>query len=67
MDFDIEIDGTFVGSTPSTLNLAAGQHTIVVKRAGYKDWTRTITVTGGAVHVSAAMERAPAAAAGAGQ
>lgn len=64
---DIEVDGSFVGSTPSTLNLAPGQHTIVVKRAGYKDWTRTITVTGGAVHVSAAMERAPAAAAGAGQ
>jgi hypothetical protein len=61
---DIEVDGAFVGSTPSTLNLAPGQHTIVVKRAGYKDWTRTIAVTGGAVHVSAAMERVPTAVAG---
>lgn len=34
---DIEIDGQFVGSTPSTLTLMPGQHTIVVKKAGYTE------------------------------
>jgi hypothetical protein len=52
---DIEVDGSFVGSTPSTLTLAPGTHDIVVKKAGYKDWTRSMTVSSGAVHVSADM------------
>jgi hypothetical protein len=29
---DIEVDGNFVGNTPSTLSIAPGQHTIVVKK-----------------------------------
>jgi hypothetical protein len=52
---DIEVDGGFVGNTPSTLNLAPGKHEIVVKKAGYKDWTRSMNVSGGAVHVQAEM------------
>lgn len=52
---DIEVDGSFVGNTPSTLNLAPGKHDVVVKKAGYKDWTRSMTVTGGAVRVNAEM------------
>ena len=31
---DIEVDGSFVGNTPSTLNLAPGKHDIVVKKSG---------------------------------
>ena len=56
---DIEVDGSFVGNTPSTLNLAQGKHDIVVKKAGYKDWTRSMNVSGGAVHVNAEMVAAP--------
>jgi len=52
---DIEVDGSFVGSTPSTLNLAPGKHDIVVKKAGYKSWTRSMNVSSGAIHVSADM------------
>ncbi len=52
---DIEVDGGFVGNTPSTLNLAAGKHEIVVKKTGYKDWTRSVNVSGGAVHLQAEM------------
>jgi hypothetical protein len=44
-----------MGNTPSTLNLAPGKHVIVVKKAGYKDWTRTMTVSSGTVRVSADM------------
>lgn len=52
---DIEIDGNFVGSTPSTINLVAGKHQIVVKKAGYQDWTRSMMVSTGVVRVSAEM------------
>jgi len=52
---DIEVDGSFAGSTPSTLNLAPGKHDIVVKKAGYKDWMRSMTVASGTIRVSADM------------
>ena len=52
---DIEVDGSFVGNTPSTLNLAPGKHDIVVKKSGYTDWTRTMTVANGTIRVSAEM------------
>ncbi|WP_232298751.1 PEGA domain-containing protein [Granulicella tundricola] len=52
---DIEVDGAFVGNTPSTVSVAAGKHEITVKKSGYQDWTRNMTVSGGAVRVSAEM------------
>jgi hypothetical protein len=55
---DIEVDGAFVGSTPSTLNLAPGKHDIVVKKTGYKDWIRSMNVGSGAIRVSAEMAAA---------
>jgi len=55
---DIEVDGSFVGSTPSTLNLAAGKHDIVVKKSGYQDWKRTMAVGTGSIRVAAEMVRA---------
>ena len=52
---DIEVDGSFMGSTPSTLNLAPGKHEIVVKKTGYRDWSRSMIVGSGAVRLSAEM------------
>lgn len=52
---DIEVDGNFVGSTPSTLNLAPGKHDIVVQNAGYKAWARSMNVASGVIRVSADM------------
>jgi hypothetical protein len=52
---DIEVDGNFMGSTPSTLNLAPGKHTITVKKTGYQDWSRSMVVGTGATHLSAEM------------
>ena len=54
---DIEIDGAFVGNTPSTVAVAAGSHQIVVKKRGFTDWSRTLNVTGGMVHLSAELEQ----------
>jgi len=59
---DIEVDGNFVGSTPSTVNVAAGSHNIVVKKKGFADWTRTLNVTGGSIHLSADLDPASHAA-----
>lgn len=52
---DIEVDGNFMGNTPSTLNLEPGKHQIVVKKTGYQDWSRSMMVTSGAVRLSADM------------
>ena len=43
---DIEIDGAYTGSTPSTLSLSAGSHRITVKN-GTQLWERTIQIQGG--------------------
>jgi PEGA domain len=54
---DLEVDGSFVGSTPSTLNLAPGKHQVVVKKIGYQEWSRSMMVGSGSVRVSADMVR----------
>jgi hypothetical protein len=56
---DIEIDGSFVGNTPSTVSVVPGQHTIAVKKKGYADWSRSMNVAGSAVHLVADLEAAP--------
>jgi len=56
---DIEVDGGFVGNTPSTVTLSPGSHQIAVKKKGYTDWTKTLSVTGGSIHLSAELEPAP--------
>jgi hypothetical protein len=53
---DIEIDGAFVGNTPSAVPVATGSHQIAIKKKGFTDWSRTLNVTGGNVHLSAELE-----------
>lgn len=57
---DIEVDGAFVGNTPSTVTVAPGSHQIAVKKKGFADWAKTLNVTGGTVHLDAELEAAPA-------
>jgi hypothetical protein len=56
---DIEVDGAFVGNTPSTVSLPAGKHTITVKKKGYSDWTRSMNLSGPAIHLNADLEVQP--------
>ena len=56
---DIEVDGNFVGSTPSTISLAPGTHSISVKKSGFTDWTRTMNTTSGSVQINADLEKKP--------
>ncbi len=55
-DADIEIDGNFVGNTPSTVGVTAGQHQLAVKKSSYKSWEKKITVSSGQVRVDAVLE-----------
>jgi hypothetical protein len=55
---DIEVDGGFVGNTPSDVQVAEGDHTVAIKKAGFKDWQRTMKVSAGSnVHVNAELEK----------
>jgi hypothetical protein len=57
---DIEVDGGFVGNTPSDVQVAEGEHTITVKKAGFKDWERKMKITAGSsVHLDAELEKLP--------
>jgi hypothetical protein len=53
---DIEIDGSFVGNTPSEIHVNPGDHTVSVSKAGYKPWQRNLKATGGTVSLSAELE-----------
>ena len=52
---DIEVDGKFVGSTPSTVSLGGGDHDVSVKKGGFQTWNRKITVSGGHINLSAEL------------
>jgi len=54
---DIEIDGSFVGNTPSVVELAPGEHVVIVKKSGYKPWERKLKVSGGEVKLTAELEK----------
>jgi len=55
---EITIDGKFIGSTPSTVRLAPGDHTILIEKSGHKAWRRTMGVNpGGIVTIDATLTR----------
>jgi hypothetical protein len=54
---DIELDGNFVGNTPSTVETTPGDHLVVVKKSRYKAWERKLKITGGIINVSADLEK----------
>jgi hypothetical protein len=55
---DIEVDGSFVGNTPSDIQVTDGAHTVTVKKTGFKDWERKLKVSGGSnVHLNAELEK----------
>jgi hypothetical protein len=53
---DLEVDGKFVGNTPSSMNLTSGDHSIKVTKKGYKTWERSLTASGGNVNLNADLE-----------
>jgi hypothetical protein len=56
---DVYLDDQFLGNSPATLKLKPGKHTIQVKMAGYKNWSRELSSEAGtAVHLTATLEKA---------
>lgn len=53
---DIELDGAFVGSTPSTIDVIVGDHTITLKKSGFALWETKIKITGGKIQLSADLQ-----------
>jgi general secretion pathway protein A len=56
---EIEIDGAFVGNAPAILSVRSGPHQISVGKKGFRNWTKTLSVTGGRIHLNAELEQEP--------
>jgi hypothetical protein len=57
---DIELDGNFVGNTPSDVQVTEGEHVVSVKKPGFKDWQKKLKISGGSsIHLSAELEKIP--------
>jgi hypothetical protein len=55
---DIEVDGSFVGNTPSDIQVTGGDHVVTVKKAGFKDWERKLKVSdGSSVRLNVELEK----------
>jgi hypothetical protein len=54
---DIEVDGSFMGSTPSSIELTPGEHSVIVRKSGYKPWERKLKLSGGNITLAADLER----------
>ena len=44
----VRIDGSYYGTTPTTVSVPAGRHTVSVAKDGYSGWSQTVSVTSGA-------------------
>jgi PEGA domain-containing protein len=55
---EITVDGKFVGSTPSTVQLSPGEHALAVQQSGFKTWQRKIAInSGGIINLNAVLEK----------
>jgi hypothetical protein len=53
---DITLDGSFVGNTPSEIDVTPGDHTLTLSKSGFKVWERKFKATGGNVNINAELE-----------
>jgi hypothetical protein len=57
---EIYVDGKFVGQTPSTIPMPTGDHRVILKIRGRKDWERTLEVLSGSqLTLHPALDPAP--------
>ena len=60
---DIVLDGKFIGSTPSSVRVSSGEHTVKLTKAGYATWERKIMTPPGSVRISPELQPLTATAA----
>lgn len=54
---DITVDDNYVGSTPSSIYIKSGEHTVKVTKAGFKKWERFIRLSPGSnITIAASLE-----------
>ena len=54
---EIEIDGSFTGDSPRSNAVAPGKYKLKLRKKGYKDWERKVTIAAGqTLEVNAEME-----------
>jgi hypothetical protein len=58
---DIEVDGSFVGNTPSAIDLPVGEHSVIISKKGFEPWKRTIKLAAGDIKLNAELEKTVAA------
>jgi len=57
---EITVDDKFLGTTPSTVQLTSGEHKIVILKAGFRSWERTMTISpNGSVNLDVSLEKIP--------
>jgi hypothetical protein len=55
---DINVDGKFMGNTPSTIQLTPGDHVVSVEKEGLRPWGRGMTITaGGNITIDATLDK----------
>ena len=53
---DIEIDGNFVGNTPSSIGVSPGDHVVKLTKSGYNKWERKLKTSTGIVKIAPDLE-----------
>jgi hypothetical protein len=56
---EIEMDGSFVGHTPSSIPVPPGEHSIRITKSGYRPWEHKVRTVGGEVTIAAELEAEP--------
>jgi len=57
---EITVDDKFLGTTPSRVQLTPGEHKIVILKAGFRSWERTMTISpNGSVNLDVSLEKIP--------
>jgi hypothetical protein len=55
---DIEINGSFVGNTPSDIEVDPGKNEVRITKKGFAPWSRSVMVKGGTITLNAELESA---------
>lgn len=57
---DITVDGKFLGTTPSTVRMASGDHSVTIEKEGFKAWQRVMTlIPGGSITLDVTLDKIP--------
>ena len=57
---DITVDGKFLGTTPSTVRIASGDHSVTIEKEGFKAWQRMMTlIPGGSITLDVTLDKIP--------